>query len=80
MSNQNRVIYLFSLRCSHDLSVLLPLILVLTAKVVPVFSKVYAELGSELTGTARTFCTSVPFSIIICLDLSLHFWYCLSSV
>lgn len=26
------------------------------------------------------FCTSVPFSIIICLDLSLPFWYCLSSV
>ena len=24
--------------------------------------------------------TSVPFSIIICLDLSLPFWYCLSSV
>lgn len=41
------------MRCSHDLS---------DdrrdsgsdAKVVPVFSKVYAELGSELTGTART--------------------------
>lgn len=33
---------------------MIAVILVLIAKVVPVFSKVYAELGSELTGTART--------------------------
>ena len=28
-------------------------------------------------GPHGRFCTSVPFSIIICLDLSLHFWYCI---
>ena len=33
---------------------MIAVILVLIAKVVPVFSKVYAELGSELTGTTRT--------------------------
>lgn len=33
---------------------MIAVILVLIAKVVPVFSKVYAELGSELTGIART--------------------------
>lgn len=31
-------------------------------------------------GPHGRFCTSVPFSIIICLGLSLPFWYCLSSV
>lgn len=45
-----------------------------------IISSVYNYIIISLHIPHGRFCTSVPFSIIICLDLSLPFWYCLSSV
>ena len=45
-----------------------------------IISSVYNYIIISLHIPHGRFCTSVPFSIIICFGLSLPFWYCLSSV
>ena len=56
---------------------MIAVILVLMQKSYLFFPKFMPNSEASWPGPHGRFCTSVPFSIIICLDLSLHFWYCI---